>query len=287
MGFLQSLTRFFMPFVPLKHGDSGTRVEALQLKLANQGFFKGRVLGNFLDRTQSSLVAFQQTHLGQDGRPLNPTGIYDESTDWALTGAPSGIGQRQHLDPLLPAGLNELRRRTLALAISELEHNVVEVPDGSNTGPHIADYLRYMGIGPNPWCASFVGWLIGTCEGGWLPWDKQGDKAQYASVAKVWSTCRKLGWTSPANVAPIPGDLFVMLHDDGTGHVGMVLRVDAAHHLAEIIEGNSGNRVALRTRAWGVGGHVGWVRWERSDQADDWERGLSAKGAAAAGISDR
>jgi hypothetical protein len=272
------------PFENLTMGATGTRVQALQIKLKAQGFFKGEPLGNYLEKTKAAVVAFQQTHLGPDNRPLTVTGDYDRSTDWALN-APVGIEQRQHIAPLIPSGIGGDRLRVLEKAVEELQFGVVEKPDGSNDGPHIKDYLRYMGIEPAPWCASFVCWLIGTTMTR-LPWDKLGDRTKYASVATLWRTCKGLGWTKGAMVVPAPGDLFVMLHDGGTGHVGMVLRVDQARHLCEVIEGNSGNRVALRTREWGKSDHVGWISWTEPPTGV-WEHGLSDKGKAAAGISDR
>jgi surface antigen len=67
----------------------------------------------------------------------------------------------------------------------------------------------------------------------------------------------------------------VIVHADGTGHVGIVLRVSSDGKSLNVIEGNSANKVALRTRVVGAGNHVGYMNYfDDANDSYDFEKGL-------------
>ena len=69
-------------------------------------------------------------------------------------------------------------------------------------------------------------------------------------VSKTLATgeAQRLG-NGQSEFSPVPGDAFVMLYQDGTGHIGFVLRVVKANATAfNTLEGNCGNRVKVGCR---------------------------------------
>jgi hypothetical protein len=93
--------------------------------------------------------------------------------------------------------------------------HVQEEPRGSNAGVWVDKYLAAAGVGPGePWCAAFVTYLLKQCGYGSFP----------AGPAAVISWAR---WAELHHqLVPVPsrGDLFYLLHANGTGHIGIVLR---------------------------------------------------------------
>ena len=106
--------------------------------------------------------------------------------------------------------------------------HVQEVPRGSNRGPWVDRYLESAGAEPGePWCASFVTYLLKQCGYSVLP----------SSPAAVISWSR---WAERSNrlvTSPGRGDLFFLLHANGQGHLGIVLENAGAE--IRTIEGNS------------------------------------------------
>lgn len=158
-----------------------------------------------------------------------------------------------HDGPHTPApptpGLQRLRQRFLDVAIGEFgEH---EQPRGSNDGPAVRRYFAGTGIKPPAhWCGAFLLWCLGEAArrcGVRLPmagvlrgsvrakdWMRQAQDAdQWVSAADARA--------NPALVAP--GDVPVWHRGAPgapTGHVGMVVAVDAAAWTFSTVEGNSG-----------------------------------------------
>ena len=66
---------------PLRNGDSGMDVKALQTRLAQLSYYQGQVSGNFLDGTAAALMAFQRDN------GLEATGVLDDATQAALIAA--------------------------------------------------------------------------------------------------------------------------------------------------------------------------------------------------------
>src|SRR6266536_5785896 len=80
--------------------------------------------------------------------------------------------------------------------------------------------------------------------------------------AKDMATAKDKGWAmDKASYAPVPGDAFVMLHQDGTGHIRFVLRVDKARNATAFntVEGNCGNRVKVGRRQMDQSTLVGFI----------------------------
>jgi peptidoglycan hydrolase-like protein with peptidoglycan-binding domain len=85
----------------LRFGDEGDEVKVLQALLQSQGYFDAGVGGHFQDKTKQAVVYFQQTHLDEDGKPLEVDGEVGDDTWWALY-HPSGMLEKSH--PLLKFG---------------------------------------------------------------------------------------------------------------------------------------------------------------------------------------
>lgn len=261
--------------------DSASASAVMEVKriLESHGFWKGSVgTPRFGKRLHDAVVYWQQTHIGPNGRPLKDDGVVGEKTWWSLD-HPSGKSQRSFLIPKVPLGLSVERALLLNTAIGQ--HGVREVPNGSNRGPGVDQFLpswckKKDGKGP-PWCCFFVSWgcksALGNYPlGGWI-----GSCKKAASVAEE----RGL-WVPRGQGKPTPGDAFVMLHRDedgkltGTGHIGWVVRVSADYSEFETMEGNCGNRVAAKCRE--VDTVEGFIKFV--PDCSDFELGL------AGGLSD-
>lgn len=259
-------------------------IKRLQEILHNQGYWERMISGRFGPALKDAVAYFQQTHQGPDGRPLNVDGVVGDSTWWALRNA-SGDKQRSFIDGKIPDGLSELRQTVLETVIAE--HGAKEVPNGSNRGPQVDKYLPKWcvdqgGKGP-PWCCFFVSWGTKTALGSYPMKKRIGSCLQASRVAK------KLGmWhASDGSYLPRPGDAFVMLHGNGKGHIGFVLRVDPATGRFNTVEGNCGNRVKVGLRDYDddpdIAGFINFYG-DESDSVADLEYGvIDAKNVAADG----
>ena len=91
-------------------------------------------------------------------------------------------------------------------------------------------YLKSVGITFAAfWCMAFVYWCISQyCQqqGFINPLNKTG------SVSKQWKECKLMRVSKPR-----PGDIFIILNKDGSGHCGFVERVEG--NIIYTIEGNS------------------------------------------------
>jgi hypothetical protein len=239
----------------LKKGNKNEYVGILQGQLASQGFYQGGIDNDFGSRTESALNYFQQTHLDSKKNPLKVTGIVDKDTWWALFNPHTIENKISKSNKLIPNNLSSERQKTLTVAETEFRKPVKEIPDGSNWGPDVKKYLQFCGLGPNPWCLAFIQWVIYNALG-FLPW-----KSKTAHVATFYNLCKKLGMAHSvaSGYKPKPGDLFIIIHGDDTGHIGIIARVGVGSTQLNVIEGNSSNRVALRTRTVGDNSHVGYV----------------------------
>ena len=138
----------------------------------------------------------------------------------------------------------------VAVALAELSKNVIEVPDGSNSGPDIDQYTDHH---PEPWCADFVSWVYmkagksftGGSSGGW--------RIGFVPTLREWF--QKNGTytlRSENKFPPEPGDLIVLAGDatatdssGAEGHTGIVYQVSGTTVVT--IEGNTSNKIAKRT----------------------------------------
>lgn len=212
---------------------------------------------SFSQETKNAVIEFQQTHIDSDKRNLAVDGIVGDSTWWALFNYDSE-SQRIGLEKITQTSLSGNRSKVLSVAWGEYNKNIKEVPSGSNWGPDVSKYLKFIGIGPNAWCCAFAQWCVYTALGS-LPWKTKG-----AHVATFWRLAKKLGMAFEyRNYSPIPGDLFVIVHSNDQGHIGIVSNVDSATSCTKFnaIEGNSGDRVALRERIVGHDDHIGYINF--------------------------
>ena len=137
------------------------------------------------------------------------------------------------MHPLPPAGGGGI----VTIAERLLARGIAEQPPGSNRSPEI---LVFTDGNAEAWCADFVSWVLraagapftGGASGGWrLAWTPD---------VRAWFLAR--GRYRPRLTAdPQPGDVIWFGH----GHVGLVRRVVGS--TVETIEGNSDDRLALRT----------------------------------------
>ncbi len=153
-------------------------------------------------------------------------------------------------------------RGMVAMSIALGEVGVREVPSGSNRGPCAGGATRgcvdaYTGGRAQPWCAHFVSWCFE--QTGFSPF------GHLASVNGLRRWGRSQGWyVERAAVArreftPLAGDIFTKPRYEGVGpqrklvggHTGFVIRYDPASRLLETVEGNTGDKVQMRTRSLG------------------------------------
>lgn len=138
------------------------------------------------------------------------------------------------------------RSDLLAVAISELRDGVREVPDGSNSGPHIDGYCEMIaGRTRIPWCACFVCWCMRKAKviGGYglaIP-------STASTIAlQEWGKAQQREILSVDLL--LPGDFWVKTRDkidDDTesDHCGFVLS-RKPNGMILTVEGNYSNRVA-------------------------------------------
>lgn len=211
----------------------------------------------FGDDTYSEVIRFQQTHIGPDKQALDVDGIIGADSWWALFNF-TGEDQKNNLSKVDSDIESSNRQKIINMARAQHSLGVVETPKGSNWGGQVSKYLKFCGLGPNPWCLAFVQWV--TFEALKVsPW-----KSKTAHVATFWQICKGLGFAfNVKDYSPIPGDLFVIVHSDGTGHIGVITNVNSTSKASRlnVIEGNSGDRVALRERIVGANSHIGYINF--------------------------
>jgi len=131
---------------------------------------------------------------------------------------------------------------SLALKAAQGQVGQAEQPKGSNSGPMVDKYLRSVGLKPGfAWCQAFVYWCY---EYAAEHLNKQNPALKTAGVQDCWNKVphnRKILAAEARRGAGkvLPGDQFILLFGKGTGHTGMVERVEGA--VIYTIEGNSNN----------------------------------------------
>lgn len=257
-----------MPQPFIKLGSRGDTVRVAQTLLQCSGFYTARADGEFGPVTEASVIHFQQTHNGPTGVPLKTDGVVGPDTWWALNNPQSPEDKEQSFAKTkdrLPGGLPNDRKVLLITALMEVGN--YEIPDGSNWGPKIRKYLEFIGLTSNPWCLAFVMWVFNAAFSR-LPWGGY----RCGLVADFWNFAKRKSIAKDLNYTPSPGDIFIMVHQNGTGHTGVVLRVSHDGKWLNIIEGNSGNAVRIINRKVGANDHVGYV--VALPEFSSFERGL-------------
>jgi hypothetical protein len=136
-----------------------------------------------------------------------------------------------------------------ALEIAATQIGVEEAPGHKNTGKDVEKYLKAVGLGSGfSWCMAFVYWCheqAAEAMGRKNPLFKTG------GVLEQWRQ-RKAEFRA---TTPQPGDIFIMDFGKGTGHTGIVEKVNEDDTISTI-EGNTnsdgsreGYEVCRRTRA--------------------------------------
>ena len=135
---------------------------------------------------------------------------------------------------------------TLAVDIAVGQIGQMENPKGSNRGPMVDQYLQSVGLHPGyAWCMSFVYWCYLEAARAMLidtPVVKTG------GVLNCWnltSASKKLTMVEAISRPEliVPGTQFIMEFGHGTGHTGIVERVERTDKgvVLHTIEGNSNN----------------------------------------------
>jgi hypothetical protein len=231
---------------PLKKGDQGPEVTALQKLLVARGF-PLNVDGNFGPKTYQAVRAFQAGNLDQHGQPLVVDGQVGPLTWWSLNNPKPVIVTPTAVDystlPPPEAGGSVAGRAALAAAIGELKAGAGEV-GGNNMGPWVKKYLAPAGLGEGEsWCASFVSWCFLQASGG----SKSTMPFAYCPGARnLLEEFKEKGWASGPNSGyqPKPGDIVVWWRESlgsWKGHVGFVHSVKEG--MLYTIEGNKSPNV--------------------------------------------
>ena len=156
------------------------------------------------------------------------------------------------------------RRGVAAVRLAVTDwYDVAEVPDGANTGPRLRElvdgYNAYWKIGDTvsrPWCAISVSQWIRMSLGIGTVWSDTPMRKWYGGVAQFEAWAKGRGIFKAAGINPTPGEIFTMGRGGSgsdpaktvkAGHTGLVMW-DRGDGSVETIEGNTGNRVARRTR---------------------------------------
>jgi peptidoglycan hydrolase-like protein with peptidoglycan-binding domain len=204
---------------PLRQGDMGPDVAALQQALIRHGFHPGRVDGQFGPNTRGALVAFQRS------KGLTADGVANEATQRALAGpvtAPAPVS-------------GDFRARILAAARGEIG----TLESGNNRGA-VLKYPQFFGRGAEPYCADFTSWVM----------QQAGGRMNDPYCPSVVNQLRRDGnWKGRSN--PQPGDLvlFDWNGDRVADHIGIVERVNADGTIATI-EGNTENPQTGQQGVW-------------------------------------
>ena len=110
----------------------------------------------------------------------------------------------------------------------------------------VNQYLKAVGLQPGyAWCQAFMYWCYNEAA---KQLAQVNPTLKTASVAECWNkTVAKMKTTKEAAIHDItliqPGAQFILLFDNGTGHTGMIERVEqtGTSTVLHTIEGNSNN----------------------------------------------
>lgn len=122
---------------------------------------------------------------------------------------------------------------TNVIRFAMTQNGVQEQPKGSNRGPEVDEYVKYVGIDPAqqiPWCACFVSFCIGKTA------TALGISAQFHSSAGAMNLLAKNpSLVVPVVVVPCVG---VIDHGQGKGHAFFITAINDDGSYQDI-EGNS------------------------------------------------
>lgn len=203
-------------------------VLAVQARLNEAGCGPVPATGVFGPKTVAAVKLFQSTRRDHLGNPLEIDGKIGAITWTALFGASA---------PPAPPPSDSLASKVLAVATSQV--GVLEDPPGSNRGARVGAYLHSVGLEPGYfWCAAFVYWCFQEAS---VALGRANPVFRTAGCMNHWNGTkarRIVAANAVANPALVkPGQIFIINHGRGTGHTGLVERVEAG--FLQTIEGNS------------------------------------------------
>jgi hypothetical protein len=163
-----------------------------------------------------------------------------------------------------------LSEKALSLAQQEFYRGVRGgvTPYGRFRGARVDEYLKSVGLMPNPrelgaqgwpWCASFVYFCFRNAAASLMDPTRPGTTPntcpRTASALHLWQNAPAFQTQSPS-----PGDVFVLGRGEGKGHTGIVESLstgEAGELLLTSIEGDTSNALEDATGD-AVGRHVAW-----------------------------
>ena len=154
---------------------------------------------------------------------------YDDRDDGHVKPYPTGYGT--------PRSMIEIARSQLGVlegGVGEKDKNGKWIPHSGN----ITDYGKFMGMDGQPWCASFVSWVMDKTFNGAKNKRNHALRGKpSAAVTGLWDNFKAAGEMYDT---PEPGD--IVIYKNGTSHTGIVETVTNGNHITTI-EGNtsSGN----------------------------------------------
>ena len=126
--------------------------------------------------------------------------------------------------------MNQLTEHALNIAGNQVG---VREATNKNDGPAVEKYLASVGLGKGyAWCMAFVYWCYKEAA---KELGLKNPLFQTGGVAAQWNTPN-----GTRIKVPVPGCQFFIIHEDGTGHTGLVSGV-FPNGVLHTIEGNTNN----------------------------------------------
>jgi len=212
----------------LKRGMSNAEVLRVQQRLQEIGFFTGTPRGNFGEKTEAAVRAFQQTN------GLVVDGIVGPKTREALFGTQEPQSEPPVMTGELPLWLKE--------ALLDLGKGVAEIT-GPEDNPDIVEAHSYTTLkakdDETPWCSSEM------CK--WM--ERASVPSTRSAAAASWGT-----WGRELKNGQL--GCVVVMSRTGGNHVALYLDEDDVG--VYCLGGNEGNRVSVRRYSWDRVSHFRW-----------------------------
>lgn len=236
-------------------------VPLLRSLLTSQGYTVPATANpNLYDAKLRGVVRlFQAQHTDKDGKWLQTDETVGPLTWWALEN-PSGKAQAGPAPAKAkPTAPSSERLAVVKEAFRWFKMPTKEIPDGSNWGGNVTKILQNYGK-PAAWCMFFVSRVFKEALGRWpLGANHGGCKAFMEAAKKVAGAWQPIG----NGYVPRPGDVGVIVHPNGQGHVFWIVAISAGTalgYMLETIGGNEGNQVKLSRRdTWRITDFKGFV----------------------------
>lgn len=213
----------------IKEGETDSKiVNVVQKRLNELGCGPLQGTGVFAEKTKAAVKLYQSLHHDKNGMPLVIDGKIGAITWEAMFGPNLQIAVNAP---------NALLAEVMKVAFSQV--GVMEVPEGSNSGPQVDQYLASVNVPPhNYWCASFVYWCFNEAA---KNLSMTNPLVQTGGCLRHWNktTGKKILAADSINDPSLikPGYIFIISHGGGMGHTGIVEKVDGG--FLHTIEGNS------------------------------------------------